>query len=143
MFDPLAEVVTLLQPGASFSKIVSGAGAWRVRRSVSGQPFYCAILDGGTRLSVAGQPAITLHAGDFVLIPAAYDFEEQVRDMRAYLRRLGGVRSPEELKSMRGFNGCSGMLMVLRTVFEKTRWELLHEAALLLTNCINLIGGQP
>ncbi|WP_341521899.1 AraC family transcriptional regulator [Pseudomonas sp. G.S.17] len=74
MFDPLAEVVTLLQPGASFSKIVSGVGAWRVRRSVTGQPFYCAILDGGCRLSVAGQPAITLHAGDFLLIPAAYDF---------------------------------------------------------------------
>ena len=76
------------------------------------------------------------------LIPSAYDFEEQVRDMRAYLRRLGGVRSPEDLKSMRGFNGCSGMLMVLRTVFEKARWELLHEAALLLNNCIQLIGGQ-
>lgn len=75
-------------------------------------------------------------------VPAAYDFEEQVRDMRAYLRRLGVVRSPEDLKSMRGFNGCTGMLMVLHTVFEKTRWELLHEAALLLNNCIQLIGGQ-
>ncbi|KAH8592916.1 fungal-specific transcription factor domain-containing protein [Bisporella sp. PMI_857] len=71
------------------------------------------------------------------------NFNEQVRDMRAYLRRLGGVRSPEELKSMRGFNGCTGLLMVLRSVFEKTRWELLHEAATLLTNCIGLIGGQP
>lgn len=74
MFDPLAEVVTLLQPGASFSKIVSGAQAWRVRRSVYGQPFYCAILEGGSRLSVGGKPEITLQAGDFVLIPAAYDF---------------------------------------------------------------------
>jgi len=74
-------------------------------------------------------------------IPAHYDFEAQVRDMRVYLRRLGGVRSPEELKSMRGFNGCSGMLMVLRTTFEKTRWELLHEAALLLNNCIGLLAG--
>lgn len=74
MLDPLAEVVTLLQPGASFSKIVSGAGAWRVRRSVYGQPFYCAILEGGCRLSVTEQPSITLQAGDFVLIPAAYDF---------------------------------------------------------------------
>ena len=46
MFDPLAEVVTLLQPSASLSKIVSGAGAWRVQRSVHGQPFYCAILQG-------------------------------------------------------------------------------------------------
>lgn len=75
-------------------------------------------------------------------IPSNYDFEDQVRDMRAYLRRLGGVRSPEDLKSMRGFNACSGMLMVLRTVFEKTRWELLHEAALLMNNCIQLLGGQ-
>jgi len=74
MSDPLAEVVTLLQPGASFSKIVSGAGAWRVNRSVYGEPFYCAILEGGSRLSVAGQSAMTLLAGDFVLIPAAYDF---------------------------------------------------------------------
>jgi AraC-like DNA-binding protein len=74
MFDPLAEVVTLLQPGASFSKIVSGAGAWRVRRTEFGQPFYCAILEGGCRLSVGRQPTITLQASDFVLIPAAYDF---------------------------------------------------------------------
>ncbi|CAG8979094.1 hypothetical protein HYALB_00000224 [Hymenoscyphus albidus] len=75
-------------------------------------------------------------------IPAAYDFEAQVRDMRAYLRKFGSVDSPEELKNLSGFNACSGMLMVLRTTFEKTRWELLHEAALLLTNCISLVGGQ-
>jgi Fungal specific transcription factor domain len=76
-------------------------------------------------------------------VPAAYSFEDQVRDMRAYLRRLRAVNSPEELKVLRGFNGCSGMLMVLRTTFEKTRWELLHEAGNLLTNCIQLIGGSP
>ncbi|WP_455912907.1 AraC family transcriptional regulator [Pseudomonas syringae] len=75
MLDPLAEVVTLLQPSASLSKIVNGAGAWRVQRSVHGQPFYCAILQGESRLSVAGQLPMTLQAGDFVLIPAAYDFE--------------------------------------------------------------------
>jgi hypothetical protein len=75
-------------------------------------------------------------------VPPAYDFEAQVRDMRAYLRRVGGVHDPEQLKSLKGFNGCSGMLMVLRTVFEKTRWELLHEAALLLDNCIKLLGAS-
>ncbi len=75
-------------------------------------------------------------------VPQAYDFEEQCRDMRAYLRRFGGVKSPEELKTIRGFNGCTGLLMVLRTVFEKTRWELLHEAAILLNNCIQLISGH-
>ena len=75
-------------------------------------------------------------------IPDAYDFDEQVRDMRMYLRRLGGARSPEELKQMRHFNGCSSLLIVLRSLFGKTRWELLYEAALLLNNCIQLLGGQ-
>jgi hypothetical protein len=75
-------------------------------------------------------------------IPATYAFDDQVRDMRTYLRRLGSVRSPEDLKLLKGFNGCSSMLMVLRSTFEKTRWELLHEAANLLTNCIQLIGGS-
>lgn len=74
MIDPLAELVTLLQPSISYSKMVTGAGAWRVSRSESGQPFYCAILDGECNLAVAGQPPILLQANDFILIPAAYDF---------------------------------------------------------------------
>src|SRR5215470_12045599 len=74
MVDPLAEVVTLLQPGAPFAKLVSGAGRWSVRRADAGRPFYCAILDGASRLVVRGQPPLTLEKGDFVLIPAAFDF---------------------------------------------------------------------
>ena len=74
MIDPLAEVVTLLQPGAPFSKVVNGAGAWRVRRSEVGQPFYCVILDGACHLAADGREALTLQQGDFVLIPAAHDF---------------------------------------------------------------------
>ncbi len=74
MVDPLAEVVTLLQPGAPFSKVVSGAGPWRVRRTETGQPFYCVILDGSCRFAVDGHEPISLHAGDFVLIPSAYGF---------------------------------------------------------------------
>lgn len=72
MVDPLAEVVTLLQPGARFSKVIVGAGSWRVRRSDAGQPFYCVVLEGGCRLVVDGHEAIELRSGDFVLIPAAY-----------------------------------------------------------------------
>jgi AraC-like DNA-binding protein len=71
MIDPLAEVVTLLQPGAPFSKLVLGAGAWRVRRADDVQPFYCALLDGRCRLLVDGQAPIELQAGDFVLVPSA------------------------------------------------------------------------
>lgn len=74
MVDPLAEVVTLLQPGASFSKIVSGAGPWHVRRSEAGRPFYGVILDGSCRLTVEGHESITLQAGDFVMIPSAHRF---------------------------------------------------------------------
>jgi hypothetical protein len=34
MADPLAEIVTLLQPSASFSKLVEYTGRWRIRRDV-------------------------------------------------------------------------------------------------------------
>jgi AraC-like DNA-binding protein len=74
MVDPLAEVVTLLRPGTPFSKLVTGAGPWRVRRSEAGRPFYCVILDGTCRLAVDGHEPLTLQAGDFLLIPAAYNF---------------------------------------------------------------------
>lgn len=74
MTDPLAEVVTLLQPSASFSKLVSAAGPWRVTRAEAGRPFYCAVLEGACRLTVAGHPPLLLQKGDFVLIPSANDF---------------------------------------------------------------------
>ncbi|NPD28488.1 AraC family transcriptional regulator [Corallococcus exiguus] len=74
MVDPLAEVVTLLQPGAPFSKRVSGAGLWRVRRSDPGRTFYCAVLEGLCRLAVTGSAPVTLQKGDFVLVPSALEF---------------------------------------------------------------------
>jgi AraC-like DNA-binding protein len=74
MTDPLAEVVTLLQPRAPYSKLVSGSGPWRVRRTKGGQPFYCAILDGSCSLSVDGGEPTLLFPGDFVLVPAAQNF---------------------------------------------------------------------
>ena len=72
--DPLADVVTLLQPAAPFSKLVTGAGGWAVRRTEFGQPFYCALLDGSSRLLADGQEPVTLQAGDFILIPSAQTF---------------------------------------------------------------------
>ncbi|MBS1183582.1 MAG: AraC family transcriptional regulator [Proteobacteria bacterium] len=74
MVDPLTEVVTLLQPIASLSKLVSGAGPWRVRRAEAGRPFYCAVLDGACRLAVDDHPPMILERGDFVLIPSVNDF---------------------------------------------------------------------
>ncbi len=72
MIDPFAEVVTLLQPGAGFSKNVVGAGLWAIRRSDPGQPFYCVILEGECRLAVDGHAPIELRSGDFALIPSVY-----------------------------------------------------------------------
>jgi AraC-like DNA-binding protein len=74
MSDPLTQVVGLLQPSASFSKLVLASGVWAVRRLDDGRPFYCAMLDGSCRLSVARQEPITLETGDFALVPSAYDF---------------------------------------------------------------------
>ena len=71
MVDPLAEVVTLLQPGTRFSKAVVGAGPWHISRSDAGQPFYCVVLEGACRLAVDGHESIELRSGDFILIPAA------------------------------------------------------------------------
>jgi AraC-like DNA-binding protein len=74
MSDPLTQIVGLLQPSASFSKLVVAGGAWAVRRLENGRPFYAAVLDGSCRLSIAGQAPITLQTGDFVLAPAVHDF---------------------------------------------------------------------
>jgi AraC-like DNA-binding protein len=74
MKDPLSEVIALLQPRAVFSKRISGAGRWGVRYSEFGQPSFCAVLEGSCRLAVDGQRALTLEAGDFVLLPATPGF---------------------------------------------------------------------
>lgn len=74
MADPLAQIVELLQPSAAFSKVTLGKGRWRVSRSEEAQPFYCLVLEGSCCLAVPGEEEIRLRPGNFVLIPAAYDF---------------------------------------------------------------------
>lgn len=73
MIDPLTQVVGLLKPSMSLSKVVVAGGAWDVRRSIEGSPFYCAVLEGSCRLSIAGREPIALERSDFVLVPEAYD----------------------------------------------------------------------
>jgi AraC-like DNA-binding protein len=81
--DPLAEIVTLLRPTARFSKLVDCAGTWRIHRQSTGEPFYCAILEGRCRVTVDGQPPMQLQAGDFVLVPAMRDLVNESLDMPA------------------------------------------------------------
>ncbi|UKZ73828.1 hypothetical protein TrVFT333_001481 [Trichoderma virens FT-333] len=66
---------------------------------------------------------------------------EQWQQMRAYLSKYGGVTDPNELRNMRGINGNTALLMVLKDTFDNSRWELLHEGANLLHNCIVLNSG--
>ena len=72
MVDPLAEVVTLLQPRTRFSKLVLGAGHWRVTHADPGHPFYCLVLEGGCCVTLDGQEPVELLSGDFALIPSTY-----------------------------------------------------------------------
>lgn len=83
MIDPLAEVVTMLQPGAPFSKVVVASAPWAVRRSETGRPFYFVVLEGGCHLTVDGplhSETITLNEGDFALVPAARSFSTSSLD---------------------------------------------------------------
>ncbi len=114
MVDPFAELVLLLQPGAPFSKLVSGAGSWRVRRSEYGRPFYGVVLEGGCRLAVDGHPPIVLAQDDFVLIPSARNFtmtglapppEDEVAPpaMRDNEIRHGVQDGPPEVRMLVGY----------------------------------------
>ncbi|MBX3206770.1 MAG: AraC family transcriptional regulator [Labilithrix sp.] len=74
MSDPLSEAIGLMRPQSVVSKAISGAGRWAVRYSDFGQPSFCAVLEGSCRLAVDGHRAVTLEAGDFVLLPATPGF---------------------------------------------------------------------
>lgn len=74
MSDPITEVVSLLQPHPLYSKVVSAAGIWRIRRSQVGLPFYGVVVSGSCCLAADGHEPLTLIEGDFVLIPSAYNF---------------------------------------------------------------------
>lgn len=116
MSDPLAQVVGLLKPDLSFSKLIEGAGAWRVRRSEQGRPFFCAVLDGTVRLDVHGQAPLLVSGGDFVLIPAAFDFtssstsalppdrlESVPIELRPGLYRLGDPAAEADVRMLIGY----------------------------------------
>lgn len=74
MVDPLADIISLLRPRAVFSKGISAAGRWGVRYSAFGQPSFAAVFEGRCLLAVDGHDAVTLEAGDFVLLPATPGF---------------------------------------------------------------------
>jgi AraC-like DNA-binding protein len=72
--DPMAEVVALLKPAPSISKLVEAGGQWLVERRDMHSPFYCALVEGSCFLTVEGHDPLRLTAGDFVLVPNVYAF---------------------------------------------------------------------
>jgi AraC-like DNA-binding protein len=74
MYDPLSEVIALLQPRTVFSKRISGAGRWGVRYAPFGHPSFCVVLEGRCRLALDRHPPLTLEAGDFLLLPSTPGF---------------------------------------------------------------------
>ncbi|AYG67986.1 MULTISPECIES: AraC family transcriptional regulator [unclassified Rhizobium] len=86
--DPLAEIVTLLQPAARFSKLVECAGSWRIHREATGEPFYCAILEGSCRVTFGSHQSFILQAGDFVLAPAMRNLVNESIDAPANLSAM-------------------------------------------------------
>lgn len=66
-------------------------------------------------------------------------YEDKIADMKGYLKRVGGVPAPDDLSKIPDRNACLGLLIVMRDMFKKTRWELLHEASNLLTKCIEML----
>lgn len=108
--DPLAEIVTLLQPSASFSKLVEYAGRWRIRRDVEGKPVYFAVLEGECRVACPDQPPIIVRAGDFLLSPSTND--QVIESIQAPPRGLDML--PVELGEGRFRVGRSGEPVNLR-----------------------------
>lgn len=70
----------LLQPSARFSKMIAGAGRWRIVAADTVQPFYGVILEGGCHLAVDGREPVSLEAGDFVLVPIVHGFAVSSRE---------------------------------------------------------------
>ncbi|KAL8798311.1 MAG: hypothetical protein Q9182_006772 [Xanthomendoza sp. 2 TL-2023] len=68
--------------------------------------------------------------------------EKKTYDMRLFLERVGGVNAPDDLETTPDRNACMGMLYVLKAMFENCRWELLHEGAKLLGNCIAMLRSD-
>jgi AraC-like DNA-binding protein len=78
--DPLSDVVALLRPRPSISKLVEAGGQWRVERHDMASPFYCAMVEGRCLLTLSGREPVTLVAGDFVLIPDLHSFTMSSED---------------------------------------------------------------
>jgi AraC-like DNA-binding protein len=152
MVDPLADVVTLLQPSAAFSKFVSASGSWRVRRAEHGRPFYCAALEGSCRLAIQDRDPVVLELGDFLLVPAAdafemssltpptEGFEAMPVEMRPGEFRIGRQDEPADVRLLVGYctfgSPNAGLLVSLLPSLVHVRGETR------LASLVQLVGEE-
>jgi AraC-like DNA-binding protein len=114
MTDPVADVVSLLKPNPSISKLVTGGGRWLVERTELGSPFYCAVVEGQCLMTITGREPMLLTAGDFVLVPEIFSFTmssllppprgalAQRLETSPGVFQLGNPDAPAEIKAMVG-----------------------------------------
>lgn len=67
--DPLGAIIALLRPQRVLSKVISGAGAWSIRKPRYEDPAFCLLLEGSCSLEPDGVGLMDLQEGDFVLFP--------------------------------------------------------------------------
>jgi len=153
MSDPLSEVVRLLRPSAVFANLISGKGNWAVRYSEFGQPSFCIVLSGSSRLAVEGHAPITISAGDFVLLPTTPAFTissfvpappvftdpNQVSGLKKEIR-YGERKGKAEMRSLGGSfafdRADSGLLVSLLP-------KLVHvQGSARLAQLVNMVGEE-
>lgn len=138
-FHALKFLVEVLTPDSKNSKRSPGAGIINILEYSAKDDFLL------NRPWVLYFAALTVWSYGYALdgqvrsIVELSTFEQQIVDMRRFLERVGGIRTPADLEHMRNRNGCMGLLYVLRDLFGNCRWELAHEAANLLSNCIGML----
>lgn len=116
MTDPLTQIVSLLQPGAPFSKCVTGSGPWCVRRTQSPNPYYVAVLSGSFHYWDSENGEVAVNEGDFILIPSAQDFlmrsavpstdNDMVTDpviLPGGAYRVGRIDGPMDMRALVGY----------------------------------------
>lgn len=138
--DPLAEIVTLLQPSASYSKLVEYAGRWRIRRDIQGKPVFFAVLEGECRVVSPGRPPIIVREGDFVLSPSTNDHIVESIDPPPH----GAAMAPTELGEGRFRLGEAGAPVNLRMQVGICSFASADAALLVsLLPAMIIVRGEP
>jgi AraC-like DNA-binding protein len=110
--DPLGAIISLLRPRTVLSKIVSGAGAYSIRKPAYQHPAFCLMLQGSCFLEAEGIGSFDLREGDFILLPRMPGFtlssDRNLNPMpRAFSfereTRHGAQSGPATMRSLGGY----------------------------------------